>query len=186
MTDSEDAPLRVVVGSKNPVKAEAVKLAFEKMFVGRDIIIETIAAASGVPDQPMGDEETLRGARNRCQACREAISDADYYCAPEGGCSIVGSHLDCFAWMVVVNQAGKEGIAKTGTFALPPEVAKLVQSGMELGHANDKVFATKESKKGGGAVGLLSSGVVTRTTYYEQALVLALIPFHMPDLYPDP
>jgi len=132
----------------------------------------------------MGDDETLTGARNRCQQCREAQPLADYYCGLEGGCAIVGKDMICFAWMVITNQAGKEGCAKTGTFALPSQVTALVKSGMELGHANDQVFATRESKKGGGAVGLLTSNAVNRTQYYEQALILALIPFHMPDLYP--
>ena len=142
-----------------------------------------VAAPSGVRDQPMGDAEALAGARNRCRNAALRCPGADYYVGLEGGCEMVAGTMTCFAWMVVHSAGGREGKAKTGTFDLPPAVAELVQGGMELGHANDQVFATKESKHGGGAVGLLTSGAVDRTAYYEQALLLALIPFHMPDLY---
>jgi non-canonical (house-cleaning) NTP pyrophosphatase len=34
-----------------------------------------------------------------------------------------------------------------------------------------------------GAVGILTGDVLTRTTYYEPAIILALIPFKNPELY---
>jgi non-canonical (house-cleaning) NTP pyrophosphatase len=55
---------------------------------------------------------------------------------------------------------------------------------MELGHADDLVFKAQNSKQQGGSVGLLTHGLVTRETYYEQALLLALIPFLNEELYP--
>ncbi len=64
------APLRmaarivVTVASSNPVKAQAARAGFSKMF-GDDLTILTLAVPSGVPNQPMSDEETHRGARNR-------------------------------------------------------------------------------------------------------------------------
>ena len=63
------------------------------------------------------------------------------------------------------------------TLPLPPRVAELVESGLELGEANDRVFSTLNSKQGGGAFGLLTDGAMTREGVYTQTLVLALIPF---------
>jgi non-canonical (house-cleaning) NTP pyrophosphatase len=54
---------------------------------------------------------------------------------------------------------------------------------MELGDADDLVFGRQNSKQKSGAVGLLTHNRVTRRTLYEQAVVLALIPFINPDLY---
>ncbi|EDQ90280.1 uncharacterized protein MONBRDRAFT_16334 [Monosiga brevicollis MX1] len=193
------APIHVVVGSTNPVKAAAVKAAFTTMFPDDTIEVSTVNAPSGVADQPMGDDETLTGARNRTRNALELAPGADYYCGLEGGCGYCETSpapgqtaapkrtLTCFAWMAVLEaKTGIEGKAKTGTFELPARVQQLVEGGMELGHANDEVFKTKKSKQGGGAVGLLTSMAVTRTTYYEQALMLALIPFNMRDLYGVP
>ena len=54
---------------------------------------------------------------------------------------------------------------------------QLVNSGLELGEANDRVFSTLNSKQGGGAFGLLTDGLMTRESVYTQTLTLALIPF---------
>ena len=53
----------------------------------------------------------------------------------------------------------------------------LLDGGMELGDANDRVFATVNSKQAGGAYGLLTDGLYTRQSVYTQTLILALIPF---------
>jgi inosine/xanthosine triphosphatase len=62
-------------------------------------------------------------------------------------------------------------------------VARLVRSGVELGVADDRVFGRSNSKQQDGAVGLLTRGIVTRTDYYEHALLLALVPFGLSELY---
>jgi len=64
----------------------------------------------------------------------------------------------CFAWIVVQEGSvgGLEGRAMTSTMYLPPAVSSLVASGVELGHANDRVFAIHNSKHGQGAVGILT------------------------------
>jgi len=45
------------------------------------------------------------------------------------------------------------------------------------------VFGKENSKQTYGAVGLLTGDVIDRTRFYEDAVVLALIPFRNPDLY---
>ena len=60
----------------------------------------------------------------------------------------------------------------------------LVKQGLELGHADDKVFNRVNSKQGSGTVGILSNYVIDRSAYYEHALVLALVPWIRPDVYP--
>ena len=67
--------------------------------------------------------------------------------------------------------------SRTATFILPNEVAQLVRQGVELGHADDIVFNRDNSKQANGSVGILTANALTRTTYYEQAVMLALIPF---------
>ena len=59
----------------------------------------------------------------------------------------------------------------------------LVREGKELGEADDIVFGKENSKQTYGAVGLLTGDVIDRTRFYEDAVVLALIPFRNPDLY---
>jgi inosine/xanthosine triphosphatase len=195
------SPIAVAVGSTNPVKVNSVQRAFERFFPGALITVTGYATSSGVADQPMSDDETRRGAGNRAFAAASACkgSPADFAVGLEGGCEdrdlTVGlaeslrlgeapKHLECFAWMAVLQiSTGVVGWARTGSFVLPPAVASLVRSGVELGVADDRVFGRSNSKQQDGAVGLLTRGIVTRTDYYEHALLLALVPFGLSVLY---
>jgi non-canonical (house-cleaning) NTP pyrophosphatase len=60
----------------------------------------------------------------------------------------------------------------------------LIKEGKELGEADDIVFQKENSKQKTGAVGLLTGNVLDRTSYYKEAIILALIPFKNKDLYP--
>ncbi|HEY1684593.1 MAG TPA: inosine/xanthosine triphosphatase [Tepidisphaeraceae bacterium] len=164
----------IVVGSENPVKINAARLGFERMFPGRTFEAVGVGAASGVSDQPMGDEETLTGARNRAEAAREKKPEGDFWVGLEGGVSSRGNKMDAFAWIVVLSERG-ECEARTATFELPRRIAELVRSGMELGHADDQVYQRSNSKQKAGAVGLLTAGAIDRTEYYAHAVVLALV-----------
>lgn len=173
----------VIIGSANPVKVASVSAAFQKCFPKRDFAYKGLSTASGVADQPIGDEETLRGAQNRAYFCREAQPDADFWVGIEGGIGDEQGQMDAFAWMVVLGKQ-RQGKARTANFYLPEAVAQLVRAGVELGHADDQVFGRSNSKQSNGAVGLLTRDLLGRTAYYEHALILALIPFMQPELYP--
>eukprot|EP00529_Nitzschia_sp_RCC80_P026600 CAMPEP_0113491216 /NCGR_PEP_ID=MMETSP0014_2-20120614/27444_1 /TAXON_ID=2857 /ORGANISM="Nitzschia sp." /LENGTH=282 /DNA_ID=CAMNT_0000385005 /DNA_START=111 /DNA_END=959 /DNA_ORIENTATION=- /assembly_acc=CAM_ASM_000159 len=74
-------------------------------------------------------------------------------------------------------------LAKTGSFLVPHSVDKLIRDGMELGDADDKIFKRVNSKQGQGTVGYLTNGIIDRSTYYEHAITLALVPWIRPDVY---
>ncbi len=157
------------------------------MFPSETFTTEGVSVPSGVSDQPMTDEETLQGALNRASKVRELHPDADYWVGIEGGCEEKHGELWTFAWVVIqsslprlrgrVREGVVTGKARTGAFMLPQEVATLVRSGVELGHADDQVFGRSNSKQTNGAVGLLTADLIDRQRYYEHAVVLALIPF---------
>jgi len=166
---------KIIIASKNPAKIKAVENAFSKVFPNETFDYEGISVPSGVPEQPIGEEETLKGAENRVNNAKNEFA-ADFWVGLEGGVANSGTQLEAFAWMVIRSNE-MYGKGRTGSFFLPQKVAELVHSGMELGHADDVVFGQSNSKQKGGAVGLLTNNLLTRTTYYEQALILALIPF---------
>lgn len=138
-----------------------------------------VAAPSGVSDQPMTHDETLQGALNRVRHTRQHNPSATYIVGIEGGIEPVNARLSVFAW-IVIESGGIIGQAQTGVFFLPDEVAQRVRDGMELGHADDAVFGRSNSKQQSGSIGLLTDDVITRTTYYVPAVVMALIPFKKP------
>jgi inosine/xanthosine triphosphatase len=180
MTETQSK--KIVVASTNPVKVRAALAGLQRMFPGQAFLAEGISVPSGVADQPLSDQETLQGALNRVQRARELHPEADFWIGLEGGVQSMGDDLASFAW-VVVQSGEKVGKARSGIFFLPTQVAQLVAGGMELGHANDQIFSQVNSKQKGGAVGILSQGVLDRQELYVQAVLLALVPFKSPELY---
>ncbi|OGM31513.1 inositol monophosphatase [Candidatus Woesebacteria bacterium RIFCSPHIGHO2_01_FULL_44_21] len=174
---------RVVVASANPVKINTTEIGFAKMFPEVLFKVEGISAPSGVSDQPMSEEETMIGATNRANNVAKLVPNADYWVGIEGGLEERNGGMEGFAWIVVKSKNGKFGKGRTGAFFLPKKVVQLIKQGKELGEADDIVFGLKNSKQANGAVGILTGDVLTRTTFYEPAVILALIPFKNPRLY---
>lgn len=172
--------MKIVVASRNPVKIGAVREAFAACLPEVQLDVQGVDARSGISDQPIGDDETRQGAQNRAADARRREPAADYWVGLEGGIATIDGVLHAFAWMAVQDRHGKTGLARSATLPLPPAVKALVDAGMELGDANDRVFATVNSKQGGGAFGLLTDGRYTREGIYAQTIVLALVPILHP------
>jgi inosine/xanthosine triphosphatase len=168
--------MKVIVASRNPVKLGAAEDAFAVVLPRETIRYEALEVPSGVAEQPRSDDETRRGARNRVQAARQLRPRAEYWVGLEGGLEHLDGRWLASAWMVIENARGRAGEARTPTLPLPPSVEALLDQGLELGEANDRVFATRNSKQAGGAFGLLTSGRLTRRAVYAQTLELALLP----------
>ncbi len=172
----------IVVGSQNPVKLQCVENAFMEVF-GSAFTITGLQVASGVSDQPMNSKETLIGAKNRVGNSKNLLPEADYWVGIEGGIDRDDQGMYAFAWICITDKNGCNTQAQTGTFYLPAKVSKLIEGGMELGHADDQVFGQSNSKQKGGSVGLLTKGKISRAEYYTPAIILALIPYINKDLY---
>lgn len=173
----------VVVASTNPVKIKTAEVGFAKMFPDEMWGVKGVAAESGVAGQPMSEEETLLGAVNRAENVSLVVPEADFWVGIEGGVAEIEGAMESFAWIVVKGKNGKLGKGRTGSFFQPQKEAELIRSGKELGEADDLVFGMKNSKQANGSVGILTGDVLTRTTFYEQGVILALIPFKNPKLY---
>ena len=172
----------IVKASQNPVKIEAARSGFEIMFPGETFKVRSVSVPSGGGQQPMSSQETLQGARNRARNARQALPQADYWVGIEGGIELINGEMAAFAWVFVLSQK-RAGKSQTGTFFLPSEVAELIRQGKELGDADDIVFKRSNSKQKDGAIGILTSNVIDRTSLYQHAVVLALVPFKNPELY---
>lgn len=201
---SGDFVIFVAVGSLNPVKLRSATVGCQRVFSnkaseeGSAVRVESrgFNVPSGVRDQPFGDDETLSGAKNRAVAAFDAFVKAEgarphVSIGLEGGVDFMPSmsavesaprELQTFAWIAVYDGANF-GVSRTGTLHLPLRISELVLGGMELGVADDLVFGTTNSKQAQGAVGALTRGLISRTDYYEPAVVLALVPFQWPDMY---
>ncbi len=170
------------MASANPVKQQAVELACRRLFPQRSVRVVPLAVPSGVADQPMSDDETRQGATERARGALELALSCDLAVGLEGGVEEIAGTLMAFAWSAV-RWPGGTGQARSASFALPPEVARLVRSGVELGVADDQVFGRTDSKRQEGAVGLLTAGAIDRAQLYAPAVLLSMVPFVRRDLF---
>ena len=167
----------VIVASTNPVKIQAARSGFERMYPQEHFRVTGISVPSRVSDQPMSDNETFQGAMNRMLTAADRMPNADYWVGIEGGLEMLDSgEMQGFAWIVISDQE-RMGRSRTATFILPNEVAQLIREGNELGVADDMIFKRTNSKQDNGSVGILTDDVMNRTDFYEHAVILALIPF---------
>lgn len=173
---------KVVIASTNPVKISAVKAAFESYWP-QAFEFEGHGVPSGVADQPLTDMETLRGARNRVTAIKEVVPHASFWVGVEGGVQLTEFGIyEAFGWMVIANSQ-KESISRSASFSLSLPMTQAIQNGAELGPLMDEIFKDTMIKYKGGAVGMLTNGVVDRHSLYLQPLQLALIPFVQMEMY---
>lgn len=168
--------MNVAVGSKNPVKIEAVRQAFQMVWPNIQFDIIGVEVSSGISDQPMSSDEAIRGAETRARNAL-AQSGADYGVGMEGGFQRIGNHGFSMGWMVVVDRNGSVGIGSSLHTLTPPQMAALLEQGMELGAVDDKMFGRTNSKQDEGFIGLMTNGLITRTTAYRDGVIAALSRF---------
>ncbi|WP_416308088.1 inosine/xanthosine triphosphatase [Neptunicella sp. SCSIO 80796] len=172
---------KVIVGSQNPVKVNAVKNALDAVFEPSLIECIGINTPSGVADQPLTADETRLGAENRVKYC-QAQHRADYYIAIEGGVDQFEYGAATFAY-VVISDGQSQSVGRSANLPLPDSIYQALLRGEELGPLIDKLFNTHNIKQKGGAISLFTNGHATRESAYYQALILAMAPFLNPDLY---
>lgn len=177
-----DTMIKVIVGSKNPVKINCVREVFSEYFEGIEITGKEVD--SQVSSQPKTEEETIKGAKNRVEQIFKEY-EPDFGVGIEGGLEYINSQLYTFAWVCIISKKGRMGLGRTAGFLLPSKIEKLIKNGKELGEADDIVFGIKNSKQKMGAIGLLSKGKFDRTKLYTGGVICALLPFLNEKLYTE-
>jgi len=190
----------VRVGTQNRPKLGAARAALRPYAPDARVLGSDVD--SGVPEQPVGFDEILRGARNRAQAALAV--GADLGIGIEDGLVDVGAvtpsqgrHLNLGC--AVVTDGSRLGVGLSSGFAYPPEVLEPATNGREpIGPLFDRYWqrhrtvrpstgpgALEVSGRSVGNVGKLTGGVLTRQEYGRHAVVCALVRFLHPDLYGD-
>jgi inosine/xanthosine triphosphatase len=169
------------VGSQNPVKINCVAAAITEFWPEARAV--GVATDSRVSQQPDSDAEMFAGALNRARAALAQVAEADYGVGLEGGVQDGAEGMWAYAWVVIVDRAGRVGCGQTGRFLLPEGVAQLVRAGLELGAADDRFFGRENSKQQEGAIGLLSNGKLDRLQLYKQGVIFALLRFANAEFY---
>jgi len=176
--------MKIVGCSTNPEKNNAVTKAFEKVYPDHGYTFVPLSTDSGVGDQPMNEDDTKKGALGRIQHAKQLDPNADLYIGLEGGVADHHGELFNHGWVVIETKEGKRGFGRPVTFALPPEVARLIkEEGLEQSDATNKVLSILNTKHGSGTIGPMTRDLITYTDWYIDAVICALIPFINSELY---
>ena len=151
------------IATKNTVKIEAIKSAFERYF--GSVEIQTFSTPSGVPEQPLNDE-VFMGAQNRLNAMKENANPEEFLISCEGGIICQFGHY-FNVQVVLVEKNGKRGFGLSQGYEIPKEY---VEEALQTSIANvlDRLF------EGKGGIRVLSKGAVTRKQLVEDATIMAL------------
>ena len=120
MAEAAPAPLRIAVGSKNPVKLAAVRQAFFRAFPDRPLVCVGHDVPSGCRPAvgPRGDAVGRAPARARALL---AETGADYAVGIEGGVVQAGDGLRSVAYVAIRRSRDmRESVEHTASFKLPP------------------------------------------------------------------
>ncbi|MBW4257841.1 inosine/xanthosine triphosphatase [Methanobacterium sp. YSL] len=173
--------MKVIVGSKNPVKLQATRNVLEKIYT--ELEVEATDVDSGVPDQPIGLEVTIQGATNRAK--NVFTPEFDLAVGIESGLlevphSITG-YLD-LQWCAIYD-GEKTTLGVSAGFEYPPMVIEEVLSGMEVGDVMDQITGVDNLGQKTGAVSHLTQGMLDRTGNTEQCVLMAMVPWMNSDIY---
>ncbi len=177
----------VRVGTLNPPKLEAVRSAL--VAFAPAVAVEGVAVESGVPDQPVGFDEIVAGARERARAA--FASDAcDLAVGIEDGLvSIPALGADAVnVGAAAVSDGVRTSVGLSSGFAYPPGCARPALEQREpIGGLFDALMGADDhgapSALSQGNIGRLTGGVLTRAEYGRHAVLCALVRFLHPDLY---
>ena len=170
--------MKILVGSKNPVKIDSVKEAFANYFDGIEVV--GVDVDSEVSVQPINDE-TYVGAQNRALKLRELNSSqnlgAEFFVGIEGGIANQFGKWFAFGCMCILDKDGRVGFGTSPHFELPSAVVEQLLQGTELGEVMDKIMDQQNTKQKHGAIGFFTNGVMNRKEIYIEGLKVAVIPF---------
>jgi inosine/xanthosine triphosphatase len=172
--------MKIAVGSKNPLKLDAVKNVARRVF--GPVQVEGVEVNSGVSHNPLSDSETIAGAVTRAKAAREK-SGADLGVGIEGGITEVDGNFYTCVWCAV--DTGGELLTGGGVhIPVPPKVLRMItRDQMEMGAAMDRLTSIEDTKRKMGFEGIITKGLISRQDSFETVVGYALAKLISPELY---
>lgn len=169
----------VIVGSKNPIKIKAVKNVL-KPFFGKKLKVKGIKVDLDLPNQPIGIEETIKGAIKRAKFALDFEKNVDYGIGIEAGLIKVPYTISGYMDQQITAILDKNlclTLGASSMFELPKTIIeKIVKKGVEMEKAIEELTGIKNIGEKQGAIGYFSYGKINRLKLTEQSILMAFIP----------
>jgi inosine/xanthosine triphosphatase len=172
--------MKVVVGSTNPVKIQAVKEVFNEVF-GKEVEVISVKVDTGVSNQPF-KEDIIEGSVNRAKSALK-LTDADFGVGIESGVMKFGEKWYNLGFITIVDEKGNMGTGTSGWFECPSGILKELENGKELGQVISEITGIVDVQRREGAIGVFTKGKVTRKELYKHGIFMALVKFLSPEIF---
>jgi len=174
--------MKINVGSKNPVKIEAVREVFSLFFGNANV--EGFSVNSGVSSQPKTLNEIMQGAKNRAINC---FNNCKYGLGLESGIFPVEGSLTNYlniCCCAIYNGGKIVGIGTSPGFEYPEFVIKrILQEELETGPIFDELLNEENINQKQGIVGALARNKYSRKDFTKAGVIMALYPLLNKKLY---
>ncbi|MCP5404993.1 MAG: DUF84 family protein [Pseudomonadaceae bacterium] len=168
----------VIVGSKNAAKLAAVTTGVQGYWPQAKVRGENVP--SGVPDQPLGMEQTVQGAVNRAKAAHAL--GANLGIGLEGGV-VELAERPVLLGIVAVFDGTQVSVSPTVGVPLPDAWGNALKAGEELGPFIVKKF--NDYNKTIGTMPFLTHGRILREDAFTTAVIAALAPWVKPEAFAE-
>lgn len=172
--------MKILLGSKNPSKKNALELALKKLCIEEYEII-SYDASSNTNSKPIG-YEIIRGAENRNLSLRKyAVENNiqyDYLCSIEGGFSLDENGLPfVVTYCIIEDKDRKKSTGKSLGIRLTKTMFDYLKNGGSLNKVIEEIVKNENNKQTLGIMGYLTNGLYDRETVDSEAVISSLIPF---------
>jgi inosine/xanthosine triphosphatase len=186
------AKLNICVGSLNPTKLKAVKLAFSRYY--KNFKVYNIRADSKVSNQPIGLRHIIDGAINRAKQSLNYFIDEKKIKTNIFGVGIEAGLVEVpftktgfmdFQFCAIINEEKQISLGSGIAFEYPKLIIHqiLQDKNKEVGELIGNLAGNENLKNEAGAISFLSKNTITRTEILTQATICALLPFINIELY---
>lgn len=167
--------MKIAIGTASETKIEAVRLAVEAHLPGQDHYFLPGTTDSGVPDQPVGHEQILKGAINRARSALER-EKADIAFGLEGGTYKVGEFMLDIGLVYIIDNYGRQGLGGSRDIKLSAKQKAGIEAGKELSDVIAEIYQV-DTKSTRDCSGVMTRGLLPSTKYYQEAAELALVSY---------
>ena len=190
----------IAVGSLRAPKLDGARAALA--LVGPELssgaTIEVVGAEvpSGVGHTPSSREESMKGARNRAEALaklgRERNQPWAYCVGLEGGLDVIHESISetrrrivfLESWAYVLDRSGVGAYGRSAGIELPDALAaEVLDRGVELSAAMDRLAGGTGIRNAQGAWGVLTNNAVKRQDAFQTAVIAAFAKFFNAAVY---
>jgi non-canonical (house-cleaning) NTP pyrophosphatase len=158
---------KVYLGSINPVKLRAAQNILEPL----GFTVEGVNSASGVSNQPLNDDETMRGALNRALS----LPEGHFRIGLEAGIELHFDQMFLVNWGALIDPDNRIYWAGGTRIPLPDQIkSAILNNHVELSVAMNIFFNEKNINHREGAIGYFTDCFVRRSDIFEHIVKLLI------------